>query len=177
MLVYTIVCCVASIRAWSAERPDGPPRELERLAWLVGAWETTATYKLTADGDAFEATSIEDVRWSTNRQFLISDQEGSMPDGWHAKLIVTGWEAKKHRFKMVDIDLTGEVTELSLSIDNETMDIVYYLRRGERYIRVEEKITQLSNTRYKAQASCTEEDKTWMCYDAVWEKRLSDKGK
>jgi hypothetical protein len=171
MLVCAIMCLVGGIRTWSSEVPDGPPAELARFAWMVGDWETTATYKITADAGDFEAKSIESVRWSTNKQFLISDEEGSMPDGWHAKLIVTSWDAKRHRYKMVDIDLAGEITELSLLIDKEVVDIVYYLKRDEHYIRVEDKVTHLSDTRYKSQASCTDEDKTWICYDAVSEKK------
>jgi Protein of unknown function (DUF1579) len=176
-LVCALGFCVADVPTWADERPSGPPPELERLAWLVGTWETRAHYKLTTDADTFEADSIEDVRWANNQQFLISEQEGRMPDGWHAKLVVTGWESQKHRYKMVDIDLSGAVTEISLSMDNATMDILYYLKRGERYIRLEERITQVSDTAYKAQATCSEEEKTWICYDAVWKRRTPNSAK
>src|ERR1700720_38943 len=70
-----------------------PPPELQKLASSIGVWEITTKYRFTSDAKVFEANSVETVRWSPNKQFLIADQQGMMPEGWKDQIVITSWNS------------------------------------------------------------------------------------
>jgi hypothetical protein len=161
--------------AFSADkRPESPPAELERFAWMIGDWETAATYRFLPDLPTLELQSTETIRWSTNKQFMITEEEGMTPEGWRAKLIVTAWDEKRRAYRMVDVDLTGEVTELSMTMENDVRKIVYYRNLGERRIRSELTVTRLSDVEYRTRGECSDLSKIWICYDSISKKRTNN---
>jgi hypothetical protein len=170
-LIFIFTILGGSVDASYGEAPTGPPPELERFAWMIGDWLTSATYRFTPEAPPSNRQSTETVRWALNRQFLVSEQEGVMPDGWHAKLIITAWDQKGRTYKMIDVDLTGAVTELSMTIDGNTRTIVYYPMLGDHRIRAELKVVRVSDVEYTTRGECTDLDKTWVCYDAVSKKK------
>jgi uncharacterized protein DUF1579 len=156
---------------WAQGAAD-PPEQLQRFAWMTGDWETVATYRLAPGAPSFEARSTEKVRWAVNNQFLISEEEGIMPDGWHRKLIVTCWHEKEHNYKIIDIDLTGEVTELAATMDGDVETIVYNPFINGHRVHTKLKVIRVSDNEYTMRGECTNVDKTWVCCDAVSKKKL-----
>lgn len=138
---------------------------------MIGDWDTAATYHFAPEAPTSTARSTEKVRWALNKQFIVSEQESSMPYGWRGRLIITIWDQKARRHKMLDIDLTGEVTELSMTVDGDTRTIVYYPMLGDRRIRSELKVIRVLDVEYTTRGECTDLDKTWICYDAVSKKK------
>ena len=172
---FILTCIIVSAR-WQAlmGQAQGPPRaELERFAWMVGDWDTAATYWFAPEAPSLKAQSTEKVRWALNHQFLITEQEGLMPHGWHGKLIITGWDEKGHNYKMVDVDSSGVITELSMTMDHEVRTIVYYPMLNGRRIRTELRVSHVSDVEYTTRGECTDLDKSWICYDAVSKKKKS----
>ena len=161
----------ASFNTSYSHAPTSPPPELERFAWMIGDWDTAATYRFAPEAPTSNMRSTQTVRWALNKQFLVSEQEGLMPNGWHAKLIITAWNEKVRSYKMIDVDLTGAVTELSMTVDGDTRTIVYHPVLGGRRIRTELKVFHVSDVEYTTRGECSDLDKTWICYDAVSKKR------
>ena len=154
-----------------AQQPAGPPPELERFAWMIGDWDTAATYRFAPEAAISMAQSAETVHWALNRQFLVSEQQGSMPYGWRAKLIITAWNEKARSYKMIDVDVTGVVTELAMTVDGDVRTILYYPELGGRRIRTELKVVRISDVEYTTQGECTDSEKTWICYESVSKKK------
>ena len=94
--------------------------------------------------------------------------------GVGAKLIATFWDEKRRAYKMVDLDLTGEVTELSMTMENDVRKIVYYRDDAGRRIRTELTVTRLSDVEYHTQGECRDLSKAWICYDSISKKREAD---
>src|SRR5687768_9579843 len=76
------LCVLAARTSADSDAVEGRPApEIEKIAFTVGVWETTAKYRFTPEATVFESKSVETVQWSPNRQFLISDQRSLMPAG------------------------------------------------------------------------------------------------
>ena len=84
-----------SLQTSLSESPTKPRSDLARFAWMIGDWDTTATYRFIPEAPSSNAHSTEKVRWAVNQHFIVSEEEGSLPDGWHGKLIITGWNEKE----------------------------------------------------------------------------------
>jgi hypothetical protein len=168
----TLACTIlgATVNTSYGQAPTSPPPELERFAWMIGEWHTAATYRFAPEAPPSNTRSTETVRWALNKQFLVSEQEGLMPNGWHTKLIITAWNENVRSYKMIDVDLTGAVTELSMTVDGDIRTIVYYPTLGGHRIRTELKVFHVSDVEYTTRGECSDRDKTWICYEAVSKK-------
>ena len=71
---------------------------------------------------------------------------------------------------MIDVDLSGAVTELSMTMDGDVRTIVYYPTLKDHRIRTELRVSRISDLEYTTRGVCTDLDKTWICYDAVSKK-------
>jgi hypothetical protein len=94
-LYLGLVCLIAGIRVTSSgeERPDGPPPELGRFAWMIGVWETTATYRFLPDLPTLELQSTETEEGGEGSYLNILTFESDLDKaaGW---IGLFGWNLK-----------------------------------------------------------------------------------
>ncbi len=157
-----------------AEETSAPievPPELQRLAFEVGVWDTKAKYTVTPDAKTFESRSTETVHWSSDRQFLISEIRGLMPDGWKSKLLITTWSPVEKIYKMTDVSPSGEVAEWTMTVEGNTHTILHYRPVNGRLVRTELKADYTSLAAYNFRCECTDEGKTWTCCEGSSNKR------
>jgi len=172
-----MICLILSL-SWALivetpaeDAPQRPAPELERLAFMVGVWDTTASYRSTPDAPIFEGRSVETVRWSPNKQFLISDQRALTPDGWKNQLVITIWNPVKKEYKLVDLISTGEVVEATMLIEGNIRKILFYSPFEDRFIRNEVTVEWVSDVEYQFRSECTDRERTWVFCEGISKKR------
>ena len=139
-----IVLLSGAIFAKDAPQTEGPPAELQRLAWTIGVWDTTATCKSAPDAPAVEARSIETVRWSANRQFLISDQLELLPVKKN-QVVITTWNPAKRQYDLTEIHADGEVVKATMVIEHDVEKFLCYYPIGDRSVRIEFVLQRISS--------------------------------
>jgi Protein of unknown function (DUF1579) len=152
-------------------RDEGPPPELQHFNGTIGIWDTTTKYRFAPEMPIFESRSVETVRWGANKQFLISEQHGLMPDGWINALGIITWIPRNREYKVVELYQTGEVLERTMEIEGNLRKVIYYRRLEGRLIRSELTGEEVSDTEYKFHCECTDEGKTWRFSEGVSRKR------
>jgi hypothetical protein len=156
-------------------RSKDVPAELSRIAWTIGVWDTDTSYRRAREAPTFQAHSVQTVVWSPNRQFILTDERGLMPDGWKNNLIITTWNPVSKDYRLAEIGLTGEIGALSMVIDGDQQSILYYRPFEGRLIRFELKRTRISDTEYIFRCECTDGGTTWVCREGKAKKRLSSR--
>ena len=173
VIYVALSMCVLAVRASAdTDTVEGrPPPEIAKIAFTVGVWDTTVKYRFTPDAPVFNGKSVETVQWSTNRQFLISDQRSFMPTGWMNKLVITTWDPAKKEYKLVDVMPDGEVTEVTMTVDGNRRSMLYYRPFEGRLIRTEIIAEYGSQTEYTFRCECTDQGKTWFFCEGTSRKR------
>ena len=150
---------------------QGPPVELQRLAAMIGIWDTKASYRSTPNASIVEGRSIETVRWSTNEHFVISDQHELTPNGWKDTLVITTWNPVKKEYKLINLTAAGEIVEATMMIEGNTRKILFYSPFENRLIRNEVTVEFVSDVEYKFRSECTDQEKTWVFCEGISKKR------
>jgi hypothetical protein len=164
---------VATMLASGGNRDDSAdaalsnaPPELARFEWMVGEWQTMATYRFGPELPEIKARSVQRVHWSGNKQFLISEQDSFFPLGRRSKLVITAWDETQRAYRLVDVDPIDGATELSMTVENNVRKIVYERRLSGRQIHTVLIMTQISDDEYTSRAECTDAGKTWVYYES-----------
>src|SRR5262245_9118969 len=165
-----IVLLSGVIFAKDAPQTDGAPAELRRLAWTIGVWDTTATCKGAPDAPAAKARITETVRWSANRQFLISDQVEVMPVRKN-QVVITTWNPAKREYDLTEIHADGEVVKLTMVIEDDVEKFLCYYPVADRLVRIELVLQRISSVEYKFYSDCTDQGKTWRFCEGTAKKR------
>ena len=165
--------CVLALRVLAAL--DGieadPAPEIQKIAATVGVWDTTAKYRFTPDAPVFESKSVETVRLSSNRQFLISDERASMPTGWMNQLVITTWDPAKKKYRLVTVMPGGKTSEIEMAVEGSHRSLLYYAQIEGRPVRAEMIVDYSSQTEYKFREERTDQDKVWIYCEGTSRKR------
>ena len=169
----TLGLCVLAARAVAdSDAVDGAPApEIEKIAFTVGVWDTTAKYRFTPEATVFESKSVETVQWSPNRQFLISDQRSLMPAGPMNQLVITTWNSASKEYRLVAVMQDGQVTETGMTVEGNHRSALYYPRVDGRLVRAEMIYDYSSHTEYTFREERTDQGKTWIYCEGTSRKR------
>lgn len=141
----------------SAQRPA-----LEKLARWVGVWEGTIRYRWTPESPVFESHVVESTQWSANHNFLITDQRATMPDGSINTVAITTWAPAQKLYRMARISAGGETEQLTMSLEGGVRTIVGFPHIGDRMIRCEATMEDISPTETKGRCECTDRGTNWL---------------
>src|SRR5205807_865708 len=148
-----------------------PPPELQRLASMVGVWDTKASCRFTPDGPTFEGQSVEIVSWSANHYFLITDQWGLLPEGWRNKLVIIGWNPIKKEYDLTDLSPNGESGKLVMTIEGNVQTILSYRQIADHTVRAELTIEGISPVETRFHCKCTDGERSWLFSEGTSKKR------
>ncbi|SRR6266496_2540781 len=149
---------------------EGAPVELLPLAWTVGVWDTTAICRVAPDAPAVKTRSVETVRWSANRQFLISDQLDLVPIRKN-QIVVTTWNPAKREYDLTQIHANGEVVKLTMLIEDRLEKFLCCCPIGGRLVQIELILQRISSVEYRFYSDCTEQGTTWRLCEGTSKKR------
>jgi len=153
---------------------NAPDTGLERFSWMIGTWKTSTRYNLGTAIPPFESKSNEYIRWGARKEFIVTEEEGAMPDGWHAKIIVTSWNAAEGTYKVVDVDASGAVTQISMTVEGDVVIRTYQAAWGRRNVTIELRTTKVSDIEYTTRGQCRDSTEVWTCYEAISRKKGAD---
>jgi len=144
-----------------------PSPELQRLASSVGVWNTTQKYWSTPGAAVFESSGTERVRWSEDRQYLISEQSGLTPTGWTSRVTITSWNPADRQIHVIEVSPGGSILDLILWFEGDVVKVLGYRRFGDRLIRAEFTTEHISAGEFRFYTDCTDQEKRWVCTDGV----------
>lgn len=172
ILVALGLCVLAARTSADSDAVEsGPAPEIEKIAFTVGVWETTAKYRFTPEASVFESKSVETVQWSPNRQFLISDQRSWMPSGSMNQLVITTWDPARKEYRLVVVMPDGKVTEGGMTVEGDHSSVLYYPRVEGRLVRAEIMYDYSSHSEYTFREERTDQGKTWVFCEGTSRKR------
>jgi Protein of unknown function (DUF1579) len=159
------ILCALLYHASGGEAPpdETPPPELQKLGTAVGLWKTTTQSRFSPDGTVVESTSIENVRWSDSRQFLVTEQRGSTPDGWISRICITSWNAADRQIHVIEVSPGGSITDSTLWFEGSIEKVLGYRRLQGRLFRTELTVEHTSPDEFTFHYDCLDQEKSWVC--------------
>src|SRR5205807_8782111 len=137
----------------------------------IGVWDSESTCYFTPDGKEFKSRGTRTVRWSANRQFLISDEWLLMPEGWLPKIVITTWDPVKKEYRVVNV-LPNATYVNTMTIEGNTAKVWGEFNDSTRAMRVWASIEQVSPTESKFHCECSVNNgPKWLFSEGISRKR------
>jgi hypothetical protein len=169
IVAVSAMVCIAHGQSAAGEPKAAatPVPELQKLAPSIGLWKTTQRSRSATDASVFESTSTENVRWSEDKQYVISEQCGLTLSGWTSRILVTSWNPADRQIHVVEVSQGGATIDLTLWFEGDVQKVLGHRRFGERLVRTELTVEHTSPDEYKFRVDCLDSDKAWVCSEGV----------
>lgn len=169
--VLALVFLGSGILTAEPPQPVTRPAALDQLESAVGVWDSEATCRFSPEGEQFQSKSTRVVKWSANRQFLISDEWLSMPGGWLPKVVITTWDPVKKEFKMINV-LSNTSYVNTMTIEGKFARVWGEFNDGKRVIQMWASVEQISDSETKFRCECSVENgPRWLFSEGTSRKR------